>query len=66
MLKFVQYKVDMNKKEMEEVKQSGMFLRREKEYAAQPHYKGLNLFPDVFKDSGFVINEDVLYNISPC
>ena len=53
------------KKGMGEVKQRGG-RRSEKEYTAQPHYKGLNLFPDVFKDSGFVINEDVLYNISPC
>jgi hypothetical protein len=46
---------------MGEVKQSGV-KRSEKEYAAQPHYMGLNLFPDMFKASGIVINEDVIHS----
>jgi hypothetical protein len=50
---------------MGEVKQSGM-LEERKKYAAQPHYMGLSLFPDVFKVSCNVINEDVLHGLSPC
>jgi hypothetical protein len=61
----VQYKVGTKKREMGEVKQSGM-LEERKKYTAQPHYMGLSLFPDVFKDSGFIINKDVIHGLSPC
>jgi len=37
-----------------------------KEYVAQPHYMVLSLFPDAFKDSGSVINEDVLNSLLLC
>jgi len=40
--------------------------KKEKEYAAQPQRIGLILFPDLFKSSGFFINEDALHNLSPC
>ena len=49
---------------MGEVKQSGG-VKSEKEYATQSHYMDLNLFPDLFKDSGSVINESIFHNLSP-
>ena len=66
MVTFVRYKIDMNKTEMGEVKQSWMFFLEERKNAAQPHDIGLNFFPDMFEDSGFVINEDVFHSLSPC
>jgi hypothetical protein len=39
--------------------------RDQKKHAVQLQYMDLNLFPDLFKDSGSVINDGVLRGLSP-
>ena len=64
MVKLRQFKIGNKKREMGEVKQRGD-TKCGIECAAQPQYMGLNLFPDMLKASGIVINEGVLHGLSP-
>jgi len=60
---FLRCKIDIKKRELEEVKLWGG-IKIGKIHCSTSVYC-LNLFPDVFKDSGSLINEGVFHSLSP-